>query len=227
MARLRHRRMGTQAHSAISATNPLARIDGNRGRPLVPDCLVPRHGLPSSGCPSFGGPLGGGGISAPGLGQRRPEPEPVCPPPSGKSRHSGPGGTAPGPGPGIGAVVWSPPSPPVRTVILGPAYLQNPAQKGPNFSGFLGPAVQRPGGVGGLRPLPSSYCAISAEHARRGARAETTSRRVRRGHGRASGGARRGMESERGALEWKWLVSRWCARSRALASLGRDPRLVA
>ena len=31
---------------------------------------------------------------------------------------------------------------------------RNPPLLGANFSGFLRPAVQRPGGVGGLRPLP-------------------------------------------------------------------------
>ena len=47
-----------------------------------------------------------------------------------------------------------PPHPPILGVILGGANRQNPALFGPNFSGFLPPAVQRPGGVGGLRPLP-------------------------------------------------------------------------
>ena len=56
--------------------------------------------------------------------------------------------------PDLGSGLEPPLTPPSLDVILGPAYLQNPAQKGPNFSGFLGPAVQRPGGVGGLRPLP-------------------------------------------------------------------------
>ena len=32
----------------------------------------------------------------------------------------------------------------------------------PKSADFSPPAVQSPGGVGGLRPLPSSYCAISA-----------------------------------------------------------------
>ena len=64
------------------------------------------------------------------------------------------GGTAPRPRSRDWVVAGTPPSPPVWTVILGAAFLQNPARKGPNFSGFLAPAVQRPGGVGGLRPLP-------------------------------------------------------------------------
>ena len=47
-----------------------------------------------------------------------------------------------------------PPTPPLRTLILGASYLQNPGPSGPNFSGFSTPPVQSPGGVGGLRPLP-------------------------------------------------------------------------
>ena len=63
---------------------------------------------------------------------------------------------------GSGVVVWTPLHPPsgrdpraLKTVKIGP-------KKGRIFPVFSAPAVHRPGGVGGLRPLPSSYCAISA-----------------------------------------------------------------
>ena len=81
-----------------------------------------------------GGPLGGGGISAPGLGQRRPEPEPVCPPPSGKSRDQGPGrdcspAQVPGLGSGRGA-----PSPPC---LDGDPRPRIPPKSGPERAEFL------------------------------------------------------------------------------------------
>ena len=47
-----------------------------------------------------------------------------------------------------------PPTPPLRTLILVASYLRDPDPSGPNFSGFSTTAVQSPGGVGGLRPLP-------------------------------------------------------------------------
>ena len=48
----------------------------------------------------------------------------------------------------------SPPPPRAGRDPRGQNALQNPAEFRPNFSDFLTPAVQRPGGVGGLRPLP-------------------------------------------------------------------------
>ena len=43
---------------------------------------------------------------------------------------------------------------PLLGVILGQKPSKISAEFRPNFSGFFRPAVQRPGGVGGLRPLP-------------------------------------------------------------------------
>ena len=75
-----------------------------------------------------------------------------CPPPGGLS--GGVWGPPPARAPGGGrVVVWSPPHPPADLDPRGRQTSRNPAQ-GPNFSGFLTPAVQSPGGVGGLRPLP-------------------------------------------------------------------------
>ena len=51
-------------------------------------------------------------------------------------------------------VAWSSPTPRLTTLILGTAKPPETRPEGPNFSGFLAPAVQSRGGVGGLRPLP-------------------------------------------------------------------------
>ena len=69
----------------------------------------------------------------------------------------GDSGPLAGPGPPLNperVVGWIPPTPPDSTLILGPAKPPETRPEGPNFSGFLAPAVQSRGGVGGLRPLP-------------------------------------------------------------------------
>ena len=66
------------------------------------------------------------------------------------------GGGGPDPPPPLrdGVVAWITPTPPIRTLILGVCIPPKSGPQGPNFSGFLTPPVQSPGGVGGLRPLP-------------------------------------------------------------------------
>ena len=59
-----------------------------------------------------------------------------------------------GPSPSRGVVGGAPHPPCSGRDPRGQNALQNPAEFRPNFSDFLTPAVQRPGGVGGLRPLP-------------------------------------------------------------------------
>lgn len=107
--------------------------------------------VPRYAGPSFGGPFGGGGISAPGLGQRRPEPEPVCPPPAGKSGISASGSPVRPGVPDWGSGLESP-HPPVWTPILGPANLPKSAQKRAEFLRFFGACGATSRGGGGAPP---------------------------------------------------------------------------
>jgi len=89
----------------------------------------------------------------------------------------------------LGVAGWSLPPPPLLDLILGdfvaallvakcailPAKRpEKGPKKGPNFDPFCTPAMQSPGGVGGLRPLPSSYCAISGPRIVRSSRPHTS-----------------------------------------------------
>ena len=63
-----------------------------------------------------------------------------------------PGGDCPRTRSRTWVVGWSPPHPPVWTVILGPAYLQNPASKRAEFLRFFGACGAASRGGGGAPP---------------------------------------------------------------------------
>ena len=100
--------------------------------------------------------LGGGSEFAPNPIALRGAPGPPRPQFGESDRISGAlGGTPPGPrlNRSEGGSGLDPPTP-RHALILAPAKPPETRPEGPNFSGFLGPAVQSRGGVGGLRPLP-------------------------------------------------------------------------
>ena len=138
--------------------------------------LTPRWGSDPRGVGGPPGPPGHGGPRPAGFsGHFRG---------SGGSRGGPPGGSPGAPGgpgtplPGVpggspgapGGPPGTPPGPPQdprKWPKIGRKWAQKWPKKGRKIRPFLPPAVQSPGGVGGLRPLPSSYCAISLAAERR------------------------------------------------------------
>ena len=66
----------------------------------------------------------------------------------------GGGGPSPPPKTPDWVVAWIPPTPPLRTLILGPAYLQNRPENGPIFPVFWGLRCKVLGGWGGSAHYP-------------------------------------------------------------------------
>lgn len=84
---------------------------------------------------------------------RRPGQFPDPPPPP-KSCVRGGGGPSPLPQTPDWVVAWIPPTPPLRTLILGPSYLQNRPENGPIFPVFWGLRCKVLGGWGGSAHYP-------------------------------------------------------------------------
>ena len=178
--------------------------------------LTPRWGSDPRGVGGPPGPPGHGGPSPAGFsGHFRG---------SGGSRGGPPGGSPGAPGgpgtplPGVpggspgapGGPPGPPPGPPQdprKWPKIGRKRAQKWPKKGRKIRPFLPPAVQSPGGVGGLRPLPSSYCAISGSQCadgavvgRRGTSGRRRSRRSARSPGRPAGPAgTQNQSSDRGS----------------------------
>ena len=141
----------------IRQSAPLIRFADRREPGPTPSPRLP--GSQSLGPSSSGGSLswaltGAAASQLRGLASGAPNLSPCVRPLPGDPGIHVRGGTAPRPRSRDRGSGLEPPSPPVWTVILGPAYLQNPAQKGRIFPVFWGLRCNVQGGWGGSAHYP-------------------------------------------------------------------------